>query len=317
MSKSYNINQLDPLRFMARMEERQKRIAAAPAKEIVSDYEVNKLADALHPQKQFVRIQEVIERDADCKSFVLTADSEKGTKSLAYFSAGQYFTVFLDIEGMKLTRAHSISSSPKEALEGKYMLTVKSVQDGLASRYILDNWKVGDSVEVSAPEGFEHGFVTADLIRKYAPDTPYSVFLCGPQQMYAFVDKELEKLSLERKYIRHELFGEMHNPKAQADYPGCASDTIRITVTVRDETRTVTGSANDSVLQILEKNGIRVPSRCRSGECGWCHSRLISGKVYIPKEIDGRRMADLKYGYIHPCATFALSDLEIEVPAAK
>ena len=397
MSKSYNIDTLDPLRFMARMEERQKRIAEAPAKEITSDYEVNKLADALHPQKQFVRIQEVIERDADCKSFVLTADLEKGTKSLAYFSAGQYLTVFLDIEGMKLTRAYSISSSPKEALEGKYMLTVKSVQDGLASRYILDNWKEGDSVEVSAPEGFfeynslrdaktvigvaggsgitpflsmaqairdgdvnlillygsreadhilfkeafdrimaetdkvkvihvlshekregfEHGFVTADLIRKYAPDTPYSVFLCGPQLMYAFVDKELEKLSLERKYIRHELFGEMHNPKAQADYPGCASDTIRITVTVRDETRTVTGSANDSVLQILEKNGIRVPSRCRSGECGWCHSRLISGKVYIPKEIDGRRMADLKYGYIHPCATFGLSDLEIEVPAAK
>lgn len=399
MSKSYNIDTLDPLRFMARMEERQKRIAEAPAKEITSDYEVNRLACALHPQKQFVRIQEVIERDADCKSFVLTADQEKGTENLAYFSAGQYLTVFLDIEGMKITRAYSISSSPKEALEGKYMLTVKYVQDGLASRYILDNWKEGDLVEVSAPEGFfeynslrdaktvigvaggsgitpflsmaqairdgdedfnlillygsreadhilfkeafdrimaetdkvkvihvlsheeregfEHGFVTADLIRKYAPDTPYSVFLCGPQQMYAFVDKELEKLSLERKYIRHELFGEMHNPRIQADYPGSASDTIRITVTVRDETKTVTGSVNDSVLQILEKNGIRVPSRCRSGECGWCHSRLISGKVYIPKEIDGRRMADLKYGYIHPCATFGLGDLEIEVPAAK
>lgn len=399
MSKSYNIDTLDPLGFMARMEERQKRIAEAPAKEITLDYNVNKLAFALHPQKQFVRIQEVIERDTDCKSFVLTADSEKGTKHLAYFSAGQYLTVFLDIEGMKLTRAYSISSSPKEALEGRYMLTVKYVQDGLASRYILDNWKEGDLVEVSAPEGFfeynslrdaktvigvaggsgitpflsmaqairdkdedfnlillygsreaehilfkeefdsimaetdkvkvihvlsnekregfEHGFVTADLIRKYAPDTPYSVFLCGPQQMYAFVDKELEKLSLEKKYIRHELFGEMHDPKTQADYPGGAPETIHITVTVRDETRTVTGSANDSVHQTLEKNGISVPSRCRSGECGWCHSRLISGKVYIPKEIDGRRMADLKYGYIHPCATFGLSDLEIEVPAAK
>lgn len=399
MSKSYNIDALDPLRFMARMEERQRRIAEAPAKEITLNYEVNKLAYALHPQKQFVRIQKVIERDTDCKSFVLTADTEKGTENLAYFSAGQYLTVFLDIEGMKLTRAYSISSSPKEALEGKYMLTVKYVQDGLASRYILDNWKEGDSVEVSAPEGFfeyhslrdantvigvaggsgitpflsmaqaicdgdenfnlillygsreaghillkeefdsimgktdkvkvihvlshekregfEHGFVTADLIRKYAPDTPYSVFLCGPQQMYTFVDKELEMLSLERKYIRHELFGEMHNPKAQTDYPDSAPETIRITVTVRDETKTVTGSANDSVLQILEKNGIRVPSRCRSGECGWCHSRLISGKVYIPKEIDGRRMADLKYGYIHPCASFGLSDLEIEVPAAK
>ncbi len=399
MSKSYNIDALDPLRFMARMEERQKRIEEAPAKEISSEYAVNKLAYALHPQKQFVRIQKVMERDADCKSFVLVPDAEKGTETLAYFSAGQYLTVFLDIEGMKLTRAYSISSSPKEALEGRYMLTVKYVQDGLASRYILDNWKEGDSVEVSAPEGFfeynslrdagtvvgiaggsgitpflsmaqaicdgdeelnlillygsreaehilfkeefdsimaktnqvkvihvlsheeregyEHGFVTADLIRKYAPETPYSVFLCGPQQMYTFVDKELEKLSLEKKYIRHELFGEMHNPKEKEDYPDGAPETIRITVTVRDETRTVTGSANDSVLQILEKNGIRVPSRCRSGECGWCHSRLISGKVYIPKEIDGRRMADLKYGYIHPCASFGLSDLEIEVPAAK
>ena len=58
MSKTYNIERLDPLRFMARMEERQKKIAEAPAKEITSDYEVNKLADALHPQKQFVRIQE-------------------------------------------------------------------------------------------------------------------------------------------------------------------------------------------------------------------------------------------------------------------
>lgn len=399
MSKSYNIDALDPLRFMARMEERQKRIEEAPAKEISSEYAVNKLAYALHPQKQFVRIQKVMERDADCKSFMLVPDAEKGTETLAYFGAGQYLTVFLDIEGMKLTRAYSVSSSPKEALEGRYMLTVKYVQDGLASRYILDNWKEGDSVEVSAPEGFfeynslrdaetvvgvaggsgitpflsmaqaicdgdeefnlillygsreaehilfkeefdsimaktdkvkvihvlsheeregyEHGFVTANLIRKYAPETPYSVFLCGPQQMYTFVDKELEKLSLEKKYIRHELFGEMHNPKTQEDYPGGAPDTIRITVTVRDETRTVIGSANDSVLQILEKNGIRVPSRCRSGECGWCHSRLISGKVYIPKEIDGRRMADLKYGYIHPCAAFGLSDLEIEVPAAK
>lgn len=399
MTKQYNIDALDPLRFMARMEERQKKIAEAPATKLSSDHAVNRLADALHPQKQFVRIQKVIKRDGDCKSFVLAADPERGTEQLAYFSAGQYLTVFLDIEGMKLTRAYSISSSPKEALEGTYMLTIKYVQDGLASRYILDNWKEGDCVEVSAPEGFfeynslrdagtvvgvaggsgitpflsmaqaicdgdeafdlillygsreaehilfkeefdrimaktdkvkvihvlsheeregyEHGFVTADLIRKYAPDTAYSVFLCGPQQMYAFVDQELEKLSLERKYIRHELFGEMHDPKACPDYPADAPQTIRITVTIRDETKTVTGSANDTILQVLEKNGIRVPSRCRSGECGWCHSRLISGKVYIPKEIDGRRMADVKYGYIHPCAAFGLSDLEIEVPAAK
>lgn len=399
MEKNYNIDSLDPMRFMARMEERQQKIAAAPAEKLPQDYAVNRLARSLHPEKQYLKIARVIERDEDCKSFELIADKEKGTDELAYFSAGQYLTVFLDIEGMKVNRAYSISSSPKEALEGKYVLTIKGVQGGLVSRYILDQWKEGDSVTVSAPEGyfeynalrdaktvigvaggsgitpflsmaqaicdgdeefrmillygsreadhilfkeefdrimektdkvqvvhvlsnekregFEHGFVTADLIRKYAPETPYSVFLCGPQQMYTFVDQELEKLSLERKYIRHELFGELHDPKSLADYPSGAPDTIHITVTVRDETRTVTGAANDTILQILEKNGIRVPSRCRSGECGWCHSRLVGGNVYVPKHTDGRRMADLKYGYIHPCATFGLSDLKIEVPAAK
>lgn len=81
--------------------------------------------------------------------------------------------------------------------------------------------------------GYEHGFVTAELIKKYAPEGPYSVFLCGPQQMYRFVDKELEKLGLERKYIRHELFGEFHDPKQKADYPSGAPDTVRIAVTVR------------------------------------------------------------------------------------
>ena len=32
-------------------------------------------------------------------------------------------------------------------------------------------------------EGFEHGFLTAELIKKYAPEGDYSVFMCGPKVM--------------------------------------------------------------------------------------------------------------------------------------
>lgn len=143
------------------------------------------------------------------------------------------------------------------------------------------------------------------------------MFVCGPQAMYRFVDVEIEKLGLERKYVRHELFGEVHNPGEMDDYPGGAPDTVKITVSIRDETRTIDGSANDSILQTLEKHDITVPTSCRSGECGFCHSVLVSGKVYVPKAVDGRRKADLKFGGIHPCVTFPLSDVEIIVPAAK
>ncbi|MGI5937126.1 MAG: 2Fe-2S iron-sulfur cluster-binding protein [Oscillospiraceae bacterium] len=131
------------------------------------------------------------------------------------------------------------------------------------------------------------------------------------------MEKELKKLNLEGKYIRRDLYGEFFNPKSQPDYPSEVPETVNITVSVCDETRTVVGSTNDSVLRILENNGIEAPARCRSGECGWCHSYLASGKVYIPKQMDYRRLADEKYGYIHPCCSFPLSDLEIVVPPAK
>ena len=60
--------------------------------------------------------------------------------------------------------------------------------------------------------------------------------------------------------------------------------------------------------------GIRAPSRCRSGECGWCRSKLVSGEVFVPEESDERRWADREYGYIHPYCSFPVSDLSLDVP---
>lgn len=397
-----NIKALKAKKFFPMLSKRQERFEDGEAKlPNISDNSMA-LAKALHPKRQYLKVAEVVERAEDCKSFTLVPDESKGTKALAYFGAGKYLTVFETIEGMPVTRAYSISSSPKDSLEGRYVLTIKLVDGGLVSRYILDNWTVGTEVEVSAPcgnfeyqplrdakkviclaggsgitpfvsmanaiadgdedfemtllygsrnkdsilfkdeldeickktdkvkvvhvlsdskrasKGFEKGFITAKLIEKYAPENEeYSVFLCGPQQMYEFVDKELESLSLEKKYIRHEMFGEFHNPSTQADYPQGVPETVTIKVTIQDETKTVTGSSNDSVLQILEKNGISAPARCRSGECGFCHSHLISGKVYVPEKLEYRRLADYKFGCIHPCCSFPLTDLEIVVPAAK
>lgn len=76
-------------------------------------------------------------------------------------------------------------------------------------------------------------------------------------------------------------------------------------------------NANENMLVALERAGIAGPNRCRGGICGWCRSKLLSGDVFIPENTDGRRDADKAYGYIHPCASFALSDVSIEVPNNK
>ena len=367
----------------------------APAKDLY-DYYPNKLAAALHPKAQHLVIKEIKEFSPDMKAILFAPDPSKGTDSLAWFSAGQYLSVEANIGGKIFKRPYSIASSPADTLDGTYMIMVKRVDGGIVSQYILDNWKVGDSVTTSAPlgdftyerlrdaktvigiaggsgitpfrslakaigegdepcslvllygsrtladavfsdeiteiakkcdrvklvnvlsneekEGCESGFITADLIKKYAPADDYSIFMCGPQAMYNFADKEIEKLGIRRKFVRHELFGEYFHPEKNADYSGNIQDKFNLTVTIAGETTVIPCNADTTLLRAMEDAGLNPPSDCRSGRCGWCHSKLLSGDVYIPASVDGRRLADKEFGYIHPCCTFPLSDLAIDVP---
>ena len=70
-------------------------------------------------------------------------------------------------------------------------------------------------------EGFEHGFISADLIEKYAAGEEVTVFMCGPQAMYNFLDGEIGKLGLDFKHVRRELFGTIKDPWNQEGYPRC------------------------------------------------------------------------------------------------
>ena len=163
-------------------------------------------------------------------------------------------------------------------------------------------------------EGYEHGFITAELIRKYAPEGDFSVFMCGPKAMYTFGEAECRKLGLPKRRYRAEMSGDYMNVVANEDYP---KDQIgkeyQLTVVIHGEKQTIPCKANESLIWALEAANIPVQTDCRSGKCGWCHSRLISGQVYIPVDADGRRLGDKKFGWIHPCASFPLSDIELEV----
>ena len=163
-------------------------------------------------------------------------------------------------------------------------------------------------------EGYEHGFITAELIKKYAPEGDYSVFVCGPKAMYNFVEGEIAKIGLPIRRVRYELAGEYGDPSKDEEYPkDSAGKTYKVKVVIHGNETEIECKAEESLLHAMETAGIKAPSQCRSGICGWCHSRLISGKVYVPKKADGRRLADKKFGWIHPCASYPLSDIEIEV----
>ncbi len=72
---------------------------------------------------------------------------------------------------------------------------------------------------------------------------------------------------------------------------------------------------SQTLLSAFEKNGVPSASKCKVGECGYCRCRLVEGNVETISlnEIDSRRSADIKYGFIHPCRAFPKSDLIIEL----
>ena len=138
--------------FLGQVKLREKMIAQAPDTPPVSVFNANVLANKLHPHAQYAIVSKV-EDHGDAKSFTLVPDAEKGTQQLAYFRAGQYVSIALDIGQAKLNKPYSLRSGPKDARNGSYTITVKRTAKGFASDYMLDNWTEGTKVKLSGPLG--------------------------------------------------------------------------------------------------------------------------------------------------------------------
>ena len=160
------------------------------------------------------------------------------------------------------------------------------------------------------------GLITGKRIRELAGEPGDKTYmLCGPPGMHRFVERELAALDLPAGSLRKEPCGESEEVFLSLDYPAAARDlSYTLLVHQGESTRTIAARGSETVLVALERAGLAPPAQCRSGQCGYCRSQLLAGRVYVRPETDGRRQADRKFGYFHPCSSYALSDLEICVP---
>ncbi len=101
----------------------------------------------LHPARIRFRVSKIIDETPSAKTIRLV--SEDGY--LPPFLAGQYVALFFDLRGIRTGRPYSISSPPNQT--GYYDITIRRVQGGLVSNYLLDEVKAGDHIESSGPAG--------------------------------------------------------------------------------------------------------------------------------------------------------------------
>lgn len=359
-------------------------------KGIIEDYSSKKPSltnvDILAEQKQelqYVLVSEIIEESSDTKSFILVPDKEKGTKTLLPFNAGEYISLKMFIDNEYTTRAYSLSSSPKDALNGKYRITVKRVSGGLVSNLLLDEVKVGDGLTISKPmgdftyskardeenviaiaggsgitpfismahsildgeedyhltvlysvkteedilfkkeieklnrskkvsfiitltreekEGYLHGHISKEMLEPYIKEFN-TIFMCGPKELYKSMNDILSEFSIPRKSVHYENFNISYEPLEKK--------TFELKVLIKGDAQTIPCKSDETLLVSMEKAGIKAPSMCRVGVCGFCRSILIDGKVKMIGTVQTKATVD--NDYIHPCVTYPESDIILKL----
>jgi len=93
-------------------------------------------------------IKEIKQETANAVSIVFDISEE--LKSSFKFTSGQYITLKKEVNGTELRRAYSICSTPNS---GEIRVSVKAVENGTFSKYATTDLKVGDEIEITAPEG--------------------------------------------------------------------------------------------------------------------------------------------------------------------
>ncbi|MHB8781382.1 MAG: FAD-binding oxidoreductase [Candidatus Geothermincolia bacterium] len=357
------------------------------------DFEPSLVADTvarLHVDRLPVTVSEIIDETASSKTFRLRAAD--GT--LPSYRSGQFVTVFLAIDGIKTSRAYSISSSPTRL--GYLDITVRRVADGFVSAYLLDRAQVGDVLEIAGPAGcfyyepymdgddlvflaggsgitpfmsmirhavdtgsstrmhlvygsrtpedvifgaeleqlaerYENirfdlviseppkgykgvcGFLDDSVMKEVVGDTEGKTFFaCGPTAMYDLCADSLGKLGVPPARLRQEISGPPPQITAVSGWPVALTGEEMFTVTLDGCGRAVSVRSGEPLMNALEREGVTIGNLCRSGECGICRTRLLSGDVFMPGTVTMRAM-DAACGYIHPCMSYALSDLVIRL----
>ena len=155
----------------------------------------------------------------------------------------------------------------------------------------------------------EKGFINEQLIKKLIPDVnAVTYYICGPRVMNEFCENELLNMNIPIKKIRREMFGASGDVTKEVGFPTDITGEEVFKVTV--EGKVIDAKANETLLTALERAGIKVNVCCRSGECSMCRVKLVSGKVFLSKGTL-LRQADEKFGYIHSCKAYPITDLEI------
>lgn len=182
----------------------------------------------------------------------------------------------------------------------------------LAARH--PNLRLHITITRDAPADWSgsRGRISADLLKKLVPDAAVRpAFVCGPDAMAAAARGELLALGVPADRIILESFTPAAAPPSPDYRTDAGTDTAAATVTFARSNRSAPSPAGKSILDVAESVGVPIDYQCRSGICGTCRCKLLSGSVTMAVR-DGLSDSDQAEGYILACQAHATEDVTID-----
>jgi ferredoxin-NADP reductase len=153
------------------------------------------------------------------------------------------------------------------------------------------------------------GRIDAALLASAVPDiVTQRAHNCGPPSMMDAINTALVGLGVPESQIKTEAFGTV---KRDPTMKGDASAEVAGKVFFQASDTTAPVQVDATILDAADEAGVFIDNACRSGTCGSCRVKLVSGSVNMAVE-DALTKEDKDEGYILACQAKIRGDVKID-----
>jgi len=154
------------------------------------------------------------------------------------------------------------------------------------------------------------GRIDVELLRRTLPHGRHQFYVCGPPAMMESLVPALVNWGVPQQDVHFEAFGPASvKLPGSSPIPTLAASAEPIEVKFNRSDRTLVWDGQDAnLLDFTDRHGLAIDSGCRSGSCGTCETRLISGSVHYDNPPDH----DIAPGHCLLCVGRPTSALVLE-----
>lgn len=161
----------------------------------------------------------------------------------------------------------------------------------------------------------KRGHINFQQLKKHAPHLQKSlIFLCGPRTFMTDIRAALLKLGVPPEAIKTEDFNSFVHANAQrlptlSSRPAQSPLGYKITFSKSD--KTAQSLPDETILECAERSGVAIEYSCRTGTCGTCITKLLSGTVRMPIA-NALEPDEIANNYVLACQAIPTSTVIVE-----